>query len=186
MLFACYTLSGYPDKPCISKRRTHCPLAPRQQLRAILVIQNQPLNIVCVSLHNPKTLSIHPDHSPPHPCSDSESAAMSYQFGYVQSPPSPPPQHQNNNINNNNPAPANNALIPMIGGGALIAAANNNNSNNNNSLVPSSNGGGGGAYRPQNEDKRLTRDAMSRYMNDRNDMVIVILHAKVSRGGSCN
>lgn len=72
----------------------------------------------------------------------------------------------------------------MIGGGgpggALIVA---NNNNNNNSLVPSSNGGGGGPYRPQHEDKRLTRDAMARYMNDRNDMVIVILHAKVSDDG---
>lgn len=103
---------------------------------------------------------------------------MSYQFGmssYVQSPPSPP-QQQNNN-------PPSNALIPMIGGGgggALIAAQNNNNNNNNNSLVPSSNGSV--AYRPQHEDKRLTRDAMARYMNDRNDMVIVILHAKVSKG----
>lgn len=73
------------------------------------------------------------------------------------------------------------------GGGALIAAAavqnNSNNNNNNSSLVPSSNGGGGGHYRPQHEDKRLTRDAMARYMNDRNDMVIVILHAKVREGG---
>lgn len=111
---------------------------------------------------------------------------MSYQFGmssYVQSPPSPPQQNNNNS-----------ALIPMIGGGALIAASQNNNNssstsnNNNNSLVPSINGsggggGGGGPYRPQMEDKRLTRDAMARYMNDRNDMVIVILHAKVSNGG---
>lgn len=46
-------------------------------------------------------------------------------------------------------------------------------------------------FRPQIEDKRLTRDAMERYMRERNDMVIVILHAKVkfekgkvvSRGG---
>lgn len=83
----------------------------------------------------------------------------------------------------------------MIGGGAgnggaaLIVGgptnnnnnSNNSNNNNNNSLVPSSNGSGssGLAYRPQHEDKRLTRDAMARYMNDRNDMVIVILHAKV-------
>ncbi len=36
-------------------------------------------------------------------------------------------------------------------------------------------------FRPQIEDKRLTRDAMERYMRERNDMVIVILHAKVSR-----
>lgn len=49
---------------------------------------------------------------------------------------------------------------------------NNNivNGNNNGALVP---------YRPQHEDKRLTREAMGRYMRERNDMVIVILHAKV-------
>lgn len=74
-------------------------------------------------------------------------------------------------------------MIGGGGGGALIAAVQNNN--NNNSLVPSNNnnnngsGGGGMTYRPQMEDKRLTREAMARYMNDRNDMVIVILHAKV-------
>lgn len=31
----------------------------------------------------------------------------------------------------------------------------------------------------RNEDKRLTREAMERYLRDRNDMIIVILHAKV-------
>uniref|UniRef100_A0A0K8V2A6 Protein suppressor of hairless n=1 Tax=Bactrocera latifrons TaxID=174628 RepID=A0A0K8V2A6_BACLA len=34
-------------------------------------------------------------------------------------------------------------------------------------------------YRPHIEDKKLTRDAMERYMRERNDMVIVILHAKL-------
>lgn len=34
-------------------------------------------------------------------------------------------------------------------------------------------------YRPQIEDQKLTKDAMERYMRERNDMVIVILHAKV-------
>lgn len=101
---------------------------------------------------------------------ESEAPAMSYQFGmssYVQSPPSPPQSSQN-------------ALIPLIGGGGGGGALqNNNNLNNNNILVPSNNGGGGGPYRPQHEDKRLTRDAMAQYMTDRNDMVIVILHAKV-------
>lgn len=100
---------------------------------------------------------------------ESEPPAMSYQFGmssYVQSPPSPP-QSQN-------------ALIPLLGGGGVGGALQSNN-NNNNILVPSNNGGGGGPYRPQHEDKRLTRDAMAQYMTDRNDMVIVILHAKVRR-----
>lgn len=113
--------------------------------------------------------------------SDKSETAMSYQFGsYVQSPPSPP-QSQNPQIPNHN------ALIPIIGsagggggGGNVLSALNNN-------LVPSTNGGngggGGGAYRPQHEDKRLTREAMGRYMRDRNDMVIVILHAKVRPGG---
>ncbi|XP_039952265.1 suppressor of hairless protein [Bactrocera tryoni] len=36
-------------------------------------------------------------------------------------------------------------------------------------------------YRPHIEDKKLTRDAMERYMRERNDMVIVILHAKVAQ-----
>ncbi len=30
------------------------------------------------------------------------------------------------------------------------------------------------------EDKRLTREAMEKYLRNRNDMIIVILHAKVS------
>lgn len=30
------------------------------------------------------------------------------------------------------------------------------------------------------EEKRLTREAMEKYLRDRNDMVIVILHAKAS------
>jgi hypothetical protein len=29
------------------------------------------------------------------------------------------------------------------------------------------------------EEKRLTREAMERYLRDRNDMIIVVLHAKV-------
>lgn len=30
------------------------------------------------------------------------------------------------------------------------------------------------------EEKRLTREAMERYLRDRNDMIIVVLHAKVN------
>jgi len=38
-----------------------------------------------------------------------------------------------------------------------------------------------GPYRPHIEEKKLTRDAMEKYMRERNDMVIVILHAKVRK-----
>lgn len=31
----------------------------------------------------------------------------------------------------------------------------------------------------RNDDKRLTREAMEKYLRNRNDMIIVILHAKV-------
>jgi RNase P protein component len=31
----------------------------------------------------------------------------------------------------------------------------------------------------RNEDKRLTREAMEKYLRNRNDMIIIILHAKV-------
>ena len=31
----------------------------------------------------------------------------------------------------------------------------------------------------RSEEKRLTREAMERYLRDRNDMIIVVLHAKV-------
>ncbi|XP_059049842.1 suppressor of hairless protein [Achroia grisella] len=40
-------------------------------------------------------------------------------------------------------------------------------------------GPGAGAYRP--EERRLTREAMERYLRDRSDMVVVILHAKVAQ-----
>lgn len=53
-------------------------------------------------------------------------------------------------------------------------------------LIPRLNVGAGSgtlqpatSFRGQTEDKRLTRDAMERYLRDRNDMIIVILHAKV-------
>lgn len=62
------------------------------------------------------------------------------------------------------------------------------------SLVPANRGGGPGGLTPGDfgplmpstgpssriEEKRLTREAMERYLKDRNDMVLVILHAKVS------
>lgn len=80
---------------------------------------------------------------------------MPHQYGlpgFAQTPPSPPSQHG--------------ALLPRIGGGAV---------------VPGSTGGSmtttSAIYRMA--DNRLTRDAMERYLQERNDMVIVILHAKV-------
>lgn len=49
-------------------------------------------------------------------------------------------------------------------------------------------GGGGGTSAPSplnmlcpRMDQRLTREAMERYLRERNDMVIVILHAKVAQ-----
>lgn len=44
-------------------------------------------------------------------------------------------------------------------------------------VVPQS--GSAAVFRPQIEDRRLTRDAMERYMRERNDLTIIILHAKV-------
>ena len=86
---------------------------------------------------------------------------MPHQYGlpgYAQTPPSPPSQHG--------------ALLPRIGGGAVIPGSTGGSLTTN---TQSTN-----IYRPHIEDKRLTRDAMERYLRDRNDMVIVILHAKVS------
>lgn len=36
------------------------------------------------------------------------------------------------------------------------------------------------------EEKRLTREAMERYLRDRNDMIIVVLHAKVITATVCS
>lgn len=72
--------------------------------------------------------------------------------GFVQSPPSPPPQHG--------------ALMPRIG--SVPTASNTIATMNSNQIfrLP--------------EDLRLTREAMEQYLRDRNDKVIVILHAKVN------
>lgn len=87
---------------------------------------------------------------------------MPHQYGlpdFAQSPPSPPSQHG--------------ALLPRIGGGAVVPATIGSGAG------PMSNSNSNIIYRMQ--DTRLTRDAMERYMRERNDMVIVVLHAKVSR-----
>lgn len=84
---------------------------------------------------------------------------MPHQYGlpgFAQSPPSPPSQHG--------------ALLPRIGGGAVVPGSTGSGSMTNSSSTS--------MYRL--EDTRLTREAMERYMRDRNDKVIVILHAKVN------
>lgn len=86
---------------------------------------------------------------------------MPHQYGlpgFEQNPPSPPSQHA--------------ALLPRFGGGAVVPGSTDG------SMITSTTTAA--VYRPQIEDKRLTRDAMERYMRERNDMVIVILHAKVN------
>lgn len=85
---------------------------------------------------------------------------MPHQYGlpgFAQSPPSPPSQHG--------------ALLPRIGGGAVVPGSTGSGSMTNTSSTA--------IYRL--EDTRLTREAMERYMRDRNDKVIVILHAKVNK-----
>lgn len=61
------------------------------------------------------------------------------------------------------------------GGGSISLLGSGLNTSNVANLSNAS------AYRTQIEDKKLSREAMERYMRDRNDMVIVILHAKVSQ-----
>ncbi|XP_067621062.1 suppressor of hairless protein [Eurosta solidaginis] len=68
------------------------------------------------------------------------------------------------------------ALLPRGlsgGGGSGCGPLMSTGLNSNNAV--------GVPYRPNIEDKKLTRDAMERYMRERNDMVIVILHAKVAQ-----
>lgn len=84
---------------------------------------------------------------------------MPHQYGlpgFAQTPPSPPSQHG--------------ALLPRIGGGAVVPGSTGGSMTTTTATT---------VYRPQIEDQKLTKDAMERYMRERNDMVIVILHAKV-------
>lgn len=84
---------------------------------------------------------------------------MPHQYGlpgFAQSPPSPPSQHG--------------ALLPRIGGGAMVPGSTGSGS--------MTNANSNSMYRLP-EDTKLTREAMEQYMRDRNDKVIVILHAKV-------
>lgn len=93
--------------------------------------------------------------------------------------------------------------MPGSTGGSMTTTNNNNNNNNvNNNPNPNNNNNPSQqqqqqpqqqqqqqqmptalvptVFRTHIEDKKLTKDAMERYMRERNDMVIVILHAKVS------
>ncbi|XP_055902946.1 suppressor of hairless protein [Eupeodes corollae] len=93
--------------------------------------------------------------------------------GYAQTPPSPPQHHGGNALLPPSPPQHHMGLMPaarMAGGG-----------NGGAGLLPSGSVVPNSIYRPHIEDKKLTRDAMERYMRERNDMVIVILHAKVAQ-----
>lgn len=92
---------------------------------------------------------------------------MPHQYGltgFAQTPPSPP-------------ITGHGALMPRIGGGGAVLPGSQGSAM---TTPVGTNAITTGHYRPQIEEKRLTRDAMERYMTERNDMVIVILHAKVS------
>lgn len=83
---------------------------------------------------------------------------MPHQYGlpgFAQSPPSPP---------------SHGALLPRIGGGAVVPGTTGSGSMTNTNSTS--------MFRIQ-DDTRLTREAMERYLRDRNDKIIVILHAKV-------
>lgn len=69
------------------------------------------------------------------------------------------------------------SLIQHMGSSALVPVSGSNGSAS--SINSSIQTGTTTVYRSQYEEKRLTREAMERYLRDRNDMIIVILHAKV-------
>jgi hypothetical protein len=88
---------------------------------------------------------------------------MPHQYGIpgygqaVHTPPSPPMQHG--------------AVIPRLSGAVIPVQSGAVGLQSAQQSTPH--------YRGQVEDKKLTREAMERYLRDRNDMIIVILHAKV-------
>uniref|UniRef100_A0A182J106 Suppressor of hairless protein n=1 Tax=Anopheles atroparvus TaxID=41427 RepID=A0A182J106_ANOAO len=93
---------------------------------------------------------------------------MPHQYGipgYGQAPPSPPTHHGGGG-----------ALLPRIGaGGAVVPVAANNNGAAG--MGPNTSP----LFRGLIEERRLTREAMEKYLRDRNNMIIVILHAKVAQ-----
>ncbi|XP_052865830.1 recombining binding protein suppressor of hairless [Anopheles cruzii] len=99
---------------------------------------------------------------------------MPHQYGlpgYGQAPPSPPSHHGG-------------ALLPRLGGGggAVIPVGSTNNTGGGGGMAPSTVATAGSPiFRGQIEERRLTREAMEKYLRDRNNMVIVILHAKVAQ-----
>ncbi|XP_038109675.1 suppressor of hairless protein [Culex quinquefasciatus] len=95
---------------------------------------------------------------------------MPHQYGipgYGQTPPSPPTH------------PHGGALIPRLS--AAVSASQQQQQQQQspsamlgpNSVTP--------IYRGPIEERRLTREAMEKYLRDRNNMIIVILHAKVAQ-----
>ena len=99
-------------------------------------------------------------------------------------PPSPPHLQQAHNQHQQQQQQQHHAHLAMMprgltggnpgggGGGGSIMSTGLNTSVSSLSSATS--------YRTHIEEKKLTREAMERYMRERNDMVIVILHAKVS------
>lgn len=90
---------------------------------------------------------------------------MPHQYGlpgYTHSPPSSPSQHIG-------------TLLPRISGSSSVVISGSTGSTSGSMIAAVS------VFRQQTEDKRLTREAMEKYLRDRSDMVIVILHAKVKK-----
>lgn len=95
--------------------------------------------------------------------------------GYVQTPPSPPTQQSGGG-----PHHGNSALLPTSPSHHMGLMSRMNYTNNQSPSGAGPPAGPPGLYSPRTfEEKSLTREAMEKYMRERNDMVIVILHAKV-------
>lgn len=90
---------------------------------------------------------------------------MPHQYGiqgYGQTPPSPPTHHGG-------------ALIPRL---SAAVTASQQQQPPQSAIGSSLVGPNTPIYRGPIEERRLTREAMEKYLRDRNNMVIVILHAK--------
>lgn len=83
-------------------------------------------------------------------------------------------QGYNNSHNQLSPTSQVGSLVPANRGGPAVGGGGGLPPGDFGALIPST----GPSHRI--EEKRLTREAMERYLKDRNDMVLVILHAKVS------
>lgn len=114
--------------------------------------------------------------------------------GYVQTPPSPPTQQSGQG---GGPGPGhlgNSALLPTSPSHHMGLMSRMNYTNNQSPSGPGGGPGHGPGHNPGSqsiyssrtfEEKSLTREAMEKYMRERNDMVIVILHAKVGLKHDC-